>query len=161
MATIITKPAAISKKAKVVFSVTLLLVAAITGAIAYYIGSINNVARTNLSTPQEVKIEAPIFVALEPFTVNLRSDERERFLHIGITLKVADAGSQSTIAQYLPEARSRVLLMLADRTPDSLITADDKKQLSVEILKTLRKPLSADKLTQRITDVLFTSFVVQ
>jgi flagellar FliL protein len=138
-------------------AIALLLVAAIASATAYYLGG----SRSPAAAAPAVKVEAPIFVALEPFTVNLRQDERERFLHIGVMLKVSDIRSQARITEYLPEARSRILLMLANRQPDSLVTAEDKKQLAAEILKTLNQPFSADQPAQHITDVLFTAFVVQ
>jgi len=100
-------------------------------------------------------------VALEPFTVNLQADDRDRFLHIGLTLKVADAKTQAQIIQYLPETRSRILSLLSNRDPAALVTADDKNKLAAEILKALNKPLASSQPPQHITNVLFTAFVVQ
>jgi len=105
--------------------------------------------------------EVPIFIALEPFTVNLQSEGRPRFLHIGVTLKVNDAKSQEQVTQYLPEARSRVLMLLSNRKPESLSTQEDKNQLSTEILRTLNKPFSPSQVPQQISDVVFTAFVLQ
>lgn len=157
MATTTDNQATLPKKTKIGIAIALLLVAAIAGAAVYYLGG----SRAPAAAAPAAKVEAPIFVALEPFTVNLRQEEHERFLHIGVMLKVSDARSQARITEYLPEARSRILLMLANRQPDSLVTAEDKKQLSAEILKTLNQPFSADQPAQHITDVLFTAFVVQ
>lgn len=126
------------------------------GGAAYYLG--NSRGAPHAAAPV---VEVPIFIALEPFTVNLQSEGRPRFLHIGVTLKVNDAKSQEQVTQYLPEARSRVLMLLSNRKPESLSTQEDKNQLSTEILKTLNKPFSPSQVPQQISDVVFTAFVLQ
>lgn len=129
----------------------------VVAGAAYYLG---NSRVASHAAPAPV-VETPIFIALEPFTVNLQSEGRPRFLHIGVTLKVNDIKSQDQVTQYLPEARSRVLMLLSNRKPESLSTQEDKNQLSTEILKTLNKPFSPSNKPQQITDVVFTAFVLQ
>lgn len=127
------------------------------GGAAYYFGNSRGAPHAAAAPVAEV----PIFIALEPFTVNLQSEGRPRFLHIGVTLKVNDAKSQEQVTQYLPAARSRVLMLLSNRKPESLSTQDDKNQLATEILKTLNKPFSPNQVPQQISDVVFTAFVLQ
>lgn len=134
-------------------------ITAMAGAAYYYLGN-GRMAPQAAAAPAHV-VEIPIFVALEPFTVNLQAEGRPRFLHIGVTLKVSDAKSQEQVAQYLPEVRSRVLMLLSNRKPESLSTQDDKNLLSAEILKTLNKPFSPGQVPQKITNVVFTAFVLQ
>lgn len=127
------------------------------GGVAYYFGNSRGAPHAAAASV----VEVPIFIALEPFTVNLQSEGRPRFLHIGVTLKVNDAKSQEKVTQYLPEARSRVLMLLSNRKPESLSTQEDKNQLATEILKTLNKPFSPNQVPQQISDVVFTAFVLQ
>lgn len=143
-------------KKKIGVLLAMLITIAAVGGGAYYLGSTHSPA-----TAAETKNGAPIFVAMDPFTVNLRQDGRDRFLHAGVTLKVADSKTQAQLTEYLPEARSRVLTLLANRQLDSLDTAENKKQLSIEILKTLSHPFSPTHPQPRISDVLFTTFIVQ
>lgn len=103
----------------------------------------------------------PIFVALEPFTVNLQPNGRSRFLHIGLTLKVADAASQGQITQYLPEVRSRILTVLSNRQDDSLVTAEQKAKLSSELLLALKQPFAPDLPPAKMSSVMFTTFILQ
>ena len=131
-------------------------ITAVAGA-AYYWGNSRGVPHAAAAPV----VETPIFIALEPFTVNLQSEGRPRFLHIGVTLKVGDAKSQEQVTQYLPEARSRVLMLLSNRKPESLSTQEDKNQLSAEILKALNKPFSPSHKPQQISNVVFTAFVLQ
>lgn len=131
-------------------------IAAIAGA-SYSFGFIKKEPQAAAAPVAEI----PIFIALEPFTVNLQSEGRPRFLHIGITLKAIDAKTQEQVTLYLPEVRSRVLMLLSNRKPESLSTQDDKNQLSAEILKTLNQPFSPGQVSQQITNVVFTAFVLQ
>jgi len=146
-----------SKRGLILITLAALVVLGGGGAAAYFY-LMGNQHHTQVAV---VVPEAPIFVALEPFTVNLQSDDQARFLHVGMTLRVADIKTQAQITEYLPETRSRVLMLLSNRKSDTLLTADDKIQLAVEIRKALNKPLIAKQPPQHITDVLFTTFVVQ
>lgn len=129
----------------------------VTGAAAgaYYLGS------NRSDTAAAVKPEEPIFIALDPLTVNLQPNGRSRFLHAGVTLKVADAKSQSQITQYLPEVRSRVLTVLSNRESESLITPDDKARLANEIMTSLNQPLTPSQPAQKVSSVVFTTFMLQ
>lgn len=127
-----------------------------TAAAAYYYLGNNHKGTAAVPVPAD-----PIFIALEPLTVNLQPNGRTRFLHIGVTLKVADIKSQSQVTQYLPEVRSRVLTVLSNRQPDSLVTPNDKTQLAGEIMAVLNQPFAPNLPPQKISSVMFTTFMLQ
>lgn len=133
-----------------------LSVTAAAGAAAYYLIGDRKGAAAGVAVPAE-----PVFIALEPLTVNLQSSGRSRFLHVGVTLKVADAKSQSQITQYLPEVRSRVLTLLSNRESDSLLTPNDKTQLAGEIMAALNQPFAPHLPQQKISGVMFSAFILQ
>jgi flagellar FliL protein len=137
-----------------------IVVAAALGAGSFFLGSLLS-NRAAPPAPAAPVIPAPIFVALDAFTVNLKGEDGDRFLHTGLSIKVADAATQARIAEYLPEARSRILLLLSAKQPPELATVDGKHKLAGEIQQALAKPFAAGLPQQQITDVLFTSFVVQ
>lgn len=147
-----------SKLGLILIVLALLVVLGGGGAAAAYYFLMPNQHRAEVAEAPPV---APIFIALEPFTVNLQSEDHDRYLHIGMTLRLADTISQEQTTAYLPEARSRILLLLSNRKAETLFTAEDKTQLAAEIRTVLNKPLTSAKPSQRITDVLFTTFVVQ
>lgn len=103
----------------------------------------------------------PIFVALDPFTVNLQPSARIRFLHAGLTLQVADVTSQGQITQYLPEVRSRVLTVLSNRASESLLTPESKALLAGEIKAALSLPFAANLAPPKVASVMFTTFMLQ
>ena len=132
------------------------------GAGGFVLGSVlSNRQPAAPAAPAAPVVPPPIFVPLDAFTVNLRSDDGDRFLHTGLSLKVADAATQARLAQYLPEARSRILLLLSARQPAELATVDGKRKLADDIRDTISKPFASGLPAQHVLDVLFTSFVVQ
>ena len=100
-------------------------------------------------------------MTLEPITVNLQSEGRSRFLHVGMALKVRDAKAKAQVVEFMPELRSRALLMLSNRQPDTLQSTEDKARLANEILAELSRPLNDSLPPQAIVSVSFNAFVVQ
>jgi flagellar FliL protein len=113
------------------------------------------------ATPAVKPPEAPIFVALEPFTVNLQPSGRSRFLHAAVSLRVSSVQSQAQIVLYLPEVRSRVLATLSNRDAETLTTAEEKTLLAAEILAALNQPFAPNLPPQKISSVMFTTFMLQ
>lgn len=115
-------------------------------------------AQSEQAQPKAVK---PIFVTLEPLTVNMQSEGRGRFLHIGMALKVHNEEAKAQIVEFMPELRSRLLLLLSNREPATLLSTEDKARLAEEIRVELNRPLAADAKPQDIASVSFNTFVVQ
>jgi len=148
-------PAGSSKQRILIIALVALALAGVGGGAFFYLKSKSAPAH------EEAKVEEPIFVALEPFTVNLQPGGRNRFLHVAVTLKMADARSQAQMTQYMPEVRSRVLSALSNREADTLATPEDKSRLSGEILQALSQPFSENLPKQKIANVMFTTFMLQ
>jgi flagellar FliL protein len=104
---------------------------------------------------------APIFMALDPFTVNLQPGGSQRHLHVAITVRVHDAAAQAQLSQFLPEVRSRVLGVLANREGRALMEPTARDALAQDIEATLQKPFIAQQPGARITQVMFTTFLLQ
>lgn len=86
---------------------------------------------------EEVKVappKTPIFVALEPFTVNLQRETSDQYLQMGITMKIFEVDIETKIKANLPEIRSKILQLLTTKTATELLTAEGKTQLVKEIL---------------------------
>ncbi|ALM83179.1 flagellar basal body-associated FliL family protein [Bordetella sp. N] len=106
-------------------------------------------------------VPAPIFIPIEPFTVSVQSANTERMLHVALTLRVSDEQTRQRIEKYMPEVRSRILLLASSQTPESVQTPQGKVDLAAAIVKAVNKPFSPIPDGQYVTDVLFTAFVVQ
>lgn len=121
----------------------------------------------------------PKFVDLGQFTANLMREEDERYLQIAISLKVTKPELEEKIKESKPEILHRVNMLLQSKRPSELATFNGKEQLAeqikaqVEYVLGLRKiapaisseqnaaPIEASTGRSGISDVLFTSFIIQ
>lgn len=76
---------------------------------------------------QQRVVPSPVFYALDTFTVNL--GDADRVLYIGITLRLKDEATRSRLSEYLPEVRSRLLLLFSRQDAAVLATEEGKKNL--------------------------------
>lgn len=102
---------------------------------------------------------APVFFPLDTFTVNL--GDTDRVLYIGLTLRMKNEQDRVRLTDYLPEVRSRLLLLLSRQDASKLASDEGKKQLAEEIKTTLSTPLVAGQPKQEVTDVLYTAFILR
>ncbi len=84
---------------------------------------------------------APVFVPLEPFTVNLADREAERYAQIGVTLEIEDAKIGDQIKAYMPAIRNNILMAIADRTAADLMGRDGKTKLAQRIVRETSRAL--------------------
>lgn len=148
-------PAPARSSRKIVLALAVLTALAAGGGATFFILRGNAV---QAAAPMPVK---PIFVTLEPLTVNLQPETRQRFLHVGVTLKVNDQKAQARVHEAMPELRSRLLLLLSNRDPATLSSLDDKLALAEQIKTELNRPLVKGLPAQGIDGVGFTAFVLQ
>ncbi|WP_339150346.1 flagellar basal body-associated protein FliL [Escherichia coli] len=105
---------------------------------------------------QQRVVPSPVFYALDTFTVNLGDADR-----VLITLRLKDEATRSRLSEYLPEVRSRLLLLFSRQDAAVLATEEGKKNLIAEIKTTLSTPLVAGQPKQDVTDVLYTAFILR
>jgi flagellar protein FliL len=75
----------------------------------------------------------PIFVPLDPFTVNLADRDAERYAQIGITLEVGDAKIGEQIKAYMPAIRNNILMTLAEKSAAQMVDREGKARLAEQI----------------------------
>lgn len=150
------------RSSKLVIGLVIAVGLAAVAAAAYtFIPRFMNAAPAAEEPAKAAAPEKPIFLMLEPLTVNLQSEGRSRFLQIGMALRVPDEKTKAQIVEYMPELRSRLLMLLSNRTPDTLVTPEGKAKLAEEIRTALNTPLAAGQPPLGISNVSFNTFVVQ
>jgi len=115
----------------------------------------------------------PIFVQLEPFTVNLRSGENENthYLQTEIALRVSEQKTADLLKGWMPEIRNRINLILTSKSIFDVQNDLSHERVQSEILRGLNAmfgiPPSPPEVPQAqgplgpIQGVLFISFIVQ
>ena len=105
----------------------------------------------------------PVFMPLDTFTVNLISDgeDADRVLYIGLTLRLPDEATRKRMNDYLPEMRSRLLMLLSRQHAATLASEQGKTQLMSDIKTVLMPPIAPGQPKQIVSDVLFTAFILR
>ncbi|MDP2057934.1 MAG: flagellar basal body-associated protein FliL, partial [Thiobacillus sp.] len=147
-------PAGKSKKKLFIIIGLLVVLLGGGGAAAWFFTRQDGAHKEAEVKPQK----APVYLALETFTVNLQ--DGEQYLQIDITLQVADQAQMDAIKLHMPRVRSRLLALLSSKHAEELITAENKKNLAQEILAQVKLPFDPKGKSQQVDDVLFTSFVI-
>jgi flagellar FliL protein len=117
----------------------------------------------------------PVFVNLEPFTVNLQPDQGEQYLQVVTVLKVEDAKAGDSIKQYMPELRHRMLLLLSAKRASEISAVPGREKLAEELRNEANAIVAASAgghgkgqaggpkqhIEGPVQGVLFTSFIIQ
>jgi flagellar FliL protein len=177
-------PEAPKKKGKkLLFIIVGVLVLAIAGAAGALFILKKNTAEGDAEEEAPVahakKVDpkhAPTFLPLENMVVNLADTGGNRYIQIGLTLQLQDAATGEAVKAYMPSIRSAVLMLLAKRTSEQVLSAEGKDQLNQDIIAAVSEVMGYEvddheeegskKKKRRappnpVQAVLFSSFIVQ
>ncbi|MDR2626048.1 MAG: flagellar basal body-associated FliL family protein [Zoogloeaceae bacterium] len=133
---------------------------------------------------------SPIYVALDPFTVNLARtpppppdsggmtadgrerlpsltvpDDGDRYMQATVSLEVASPDADAAIKARMPRIRNNVTLIMSGKTATELMTSEGKKALAKEIRDDINRVLNPSakgkKANGPVIDVLFPAFIIQ
>lgn len=104
---------------------------------------------------------SPVFLPLEPFVVNLRDDEGDYYLRLGVVLELSDAEALEAAKVQLPRIRNAILLLLSAKRTGDIDSLAGKEQLMQEILMEARKPMPMSEPEKGVESVYFADFVIQ
>lgn len=144
--------------------VSMLLTAALTSSLCvggFYVISKQNAAPDTAKPEEVVVAPKPIFVKVAPFTVNLNSERSSRLLYTGISLRVGDKATADFINEYMPQLRSKLLVMIADKKVEDLATPEGKSALKANILALFDQPFADPQPALKVEEILFNEFIVQ
>jgi flagellar FliL protein len=101
------------------------------------------------------------YVPVESFTVNLQPENGDQYLQVQFTLQVEGPEQVVLIKDNMAKVRSRVLLLLSGKKASEINTVEGKQQLAAEIKAVVHEPFDEGGDGQDVSDVLFTSFIIQ
>lgn len=149
------------------FTIIFMVMMATCAVAAYALWEMNKSANRSANPEAAAAADAtivsdPLYQSLSTFTVSLKpaESENDRVLYIGLSLRMADKKSLLTIEKYLPEYRSRLLILLAKSSYEELSTDEGKQLLVDKIKREVSKPLAANQ-SVKVTDVLFNEFILR
>lgn len=161
-------PAGSKKKLIVIAAAAVLLLGGGGGAAWYFMHAGGDAAAAEHDSPKESKKKKkkdpaakPEYVPVEAFTVNLQPENGEQYLQVQFTLQVAGPEQAALIKDNMAIVRNRVLLLLSSKKASEISTLEGKQQLAAEIEAVIKDPFEHGGDEQEVTDVLFTSFIIQ
>lgn len=96
-------------------------------------------------TAKAAPVLPPVFVALDPFTVNLQPEAvGSQYMQIGITLKIAGPVMAEKLKEQMPEVRSRLLMVLSAKKASELLAPEGKVRLVGELKMEITRILDPD-----------------
>ena len=157
-----------SKRSFIILLLMLIILAlgGISGYMFYKINKMKSQGKTEqktaLSPEKKIAAQPPIYIELETFTVSLKpvENDSDRVLYVGLTLRLKDEKSKALIGQFLPEIRSRLLLLFSQQTGAELATDNGKLELIKKIKEVVRLPLTEHQ-SATVDDVLFNAFIIR
>jgi flagellar FliL protein len=148
------------QSAKKKILIVIVLLALIGGGLVWYFMFFNaHQEGDSREKSKVVKHIAPIFLQMDTYTVNLKPDGQ--FLQATFTLQIETEAEVLKIKMFMPQIRSRLLLMLSNKTVEELSSLEGKKILSEQIEALVEEPFSEGLEQTRVSNVFFTSFVIQ
>jgi len=116
----------------------------------------------------------PVYVPLEPFTVNLVPETGDQYLQVVLSLECSDPIAESQIKARMPRIRNSITLLLSGKKASELASREGKEKLAQEIKDSVNsvfpqdepapkkgKKHEAEAPGEMVKDVLFTSFIIQ
>lgn len=120
---------------------------------------------------KKAKDEHPVFVNLEPFTVNLVPETGDQYLQVSLSVELDEPTAEQTVKLHMPKIRNDVTLLLSGKKPSELLTKEGKEKLAAELRGTINDILDPAKKNKKgeaarssdgpAKEVLFTSFIIQ
>ncbi len=138
----------------------LVLILLAGGGFAYWFIAIHSKAGNGAKAAVQAEPEVPpLYTALDSFTVNLKDPDKA--LQTEISLKVHDEKVDAAIKLRMPEIRAQILLLLSSQQSSDLMTTAGKEKLGSQIMLAVNKILNAKTPKEGVSQVLFTSFIIQ
>jgi flagellar protein FliL len=182
------KPAPAKSKLMLIIIVVVVLLLGGGGAAAYFMMSKKGGSTKEKEVKEHSSHKPPVFLNLEPFTVNLQPETGEQFLQVTASLKLHGKEVEEKIKAVIPEIRHKGLLLLSAKKASEIASTEGREQLAEDLRREInvivdgepvRKPKrgaskSKDKTEEKgaepesgpspedsIQGVLFTSFIIQ
>ncbi len=112
----------------------------------------------------------PVFVSLDPFTVNLVPEAGDQYLQVALSVEFEDPTGEAALKAHMPKIRNNVTLLLSGKKASELVSREGKEKLADELLEAVNdvlEPPKKNKKGEKIREegpakaVLFTSFIIQ
>ncbi len=164
-----------SKKLLIIIIAAVLVLVLVGGGAAFFLlkkgsdhGAEDEVAAEKESAKKKGKEAIPVYIPMEPFTVNLVPETGDQYLQVTINVEAEDAAVAEKLKIHMPKLRNRIMLIRSSKQPSELAPREGKEQLAEEIKESINSVIGGGEAVKGkkasddpIKEVLFTSFIIQ
>lgn len=175
-----TEPPKKSKKLLIIILAVVLLIV-LGGGAAFFLLKKNDHSEDDEEVTEEVakpkkkekKKDAhalPIFVNMDPFTVNLVPETGDQYLQVALSLELEDPTEEIAVKAQMPKIRNNVTLLLSSKKASELLPKEGKEHLAETLKDEINAVIEPPKKNKKgeiispegpVKSVLFTSFIIQ
>ena len=101
------------------------------------------------------------YIELKPFITNFGGVGKTRFLKCEVTIQVSSADAHHAVNFHMPQIRNDLVFLLTAQTDETLTTVEAQQVLAKKALKKVQDILVEEEGEGFVSDLFFTSFVVQ
>ena len=170
-----------SKKLLIIILAAVLVVVLAGGGAAFFLLKKSDHAEDEDTTEETTKStkkkdkkkdkEAPpVFINLEPFTVNLIPETGDQYLQVVLALELEDAHSEADLKIRMPKVRNNITLLLSGKKASELLPKEGKEKLAESLKEEINSVIESSSKGKKgeavhaegpVKSVLFTSFIIQ
>ena len=101
------------------------------------------------------------YIELKPFVANFNTSGKLRFLKCGVTIQVASPAAHHAVNYHKASIRHELLMLLSSKKEAEVSTVDAQHLLAQEALANIQQVLLQEEGEAFVSDLFFTSFVIQ
>lgn len=101
------------------------------------------------------------YIELKSFTTNLDGVGKPRFLKCEVTIQVSSESAHHAVNAHMPQIRNDLVFLLSSQSDETVGTVDAQNRLAKKALEAVKKVLMEEEGESFVSDLFFTSFVVQ
>lgn len=101
------------------------------------------------------------YIELKPFVTNFGGVGKSRFLKCEVTIQVSSENAHHAVNHHMAHIRNDIVFLLSAQTDDTVGTVEAQQDLAKKALKKVQDILVEEEGEGFVSDLFFTSFVVQ
>ncbi len=101
------------------------------------------------------------YIELKPFVTNFGGVGKSRFLKCEVTIQVSSENAHHAVNHHMAHIRNDIVFLLSAQTDDTVGTVEAQQELAKKALKKVQDILVEEEGEGFVSDLFFTSFVVQ
>lgn len=118
-------------------------------------------APTLPAADEEKATEYISYIELKPFVTNFGSADNLRFLKAEVTIQVGSEGAHHAVNAHMAQIRNDLVFLFSAQTEESVGSVAAQQVLAGEALHLIQDMLREETGESYVTDLFFTSLVVQ